>query len=242
MAHQFFNRLTGLVLLDESPQEAAEPLAPGSYVFLEVTDTGQGMDAEILEHVFEPFFTTKDVGEGTGLGLATVYGIVRQSGGHISVTSVPGSGTTFRVLLPRAGQVVVAAGTTDAPAPAPAPKTTILLVEDEEGVRRLARGILERYGYHVLQARDGAEAVALCHGHRGEIDLMVTAAVVPGRGGGEWAELTRGLRPGIKVLFMSGYAARPAPEHRVLDTDTPYLQKPFTPAVLARKVREVLDG
>jgi CheY-like chemotaxis protein len=196
----------------------------------------------VLEHVFEPFFTTKGPGKGTGLGLATVYGIVKQSGGHVTAYSESGRGTTMKVYLPVAEAPVDSGPTAAHDATAPTGSETILLVEDEEGVRRLARGILERYGYHVLLARDGAEAVALCHGHRGEIHLMVTDVIMPGMGGAESAELIQHMRPEMKVLFMSGYADRAVTQHLVLDADTPYLQKPFTPAVLARKVRDVLDG
>ena len=200
------------------------------------------MRACVEAHSLEPFVTPRGPGKGGGRGRATVYGSVKQRGGHVAAYSEPDRGTTMKVYLPVAEAEVASATLATTDASAPTGSETILLVEDEEGVRRLARGILERYGYHVLQARDGAEAVALCHGHRGEIDLMVTDVVMPGMGGGESAELIRRLRPGMKVLFMSGYADRAVTEHRVLDTDTPYLQKPFTPAVLARKVREVLDG
>jgi PAS domain S-box-containing protein len=232
---------TGTVTLDAEYAVLHPDARPGPHVLLAISDGGNGMTADVQAHIFEPFFTTKGPGKGTGLGLATVYGIVKQSGGHVTAYSEAGRGTTMKVYLPVADADVASAATATTDAPPPTGSETILLVEDEEGVRRLTRGILERYGYHVLQARDGAEAVALCHGHRGDIHLMVTDVVMPGMGGPESAELIRQLRPGMKVLFMSGYADRAVTEHRVLGPDTPYLQKPFTPAVLARKVREVLD-
>jgi len=233
---------TSTVTLDAEYAALHPDARPGPHVLLAISDGGDGMTADVQAHIFEPFFTTKGPGKGTGLGLATVYGIVKQSGGHVTAYSEAGRGTSMKVYLPVADAEVASAAAVATDAPPPVGSETILLVEDEDGVRRLTRSILERYGYHVLQARDGAEAVALCHGHRGEIHLMLTDVVMPGMGGGESAELIRQLRPGMKVLFMSGYADRAVTEHRVLGADTPYLQKPFTPAVLARKVRDVLDG
>ena len=233
---------TSAVRLD-APYAASHPeVRPGRYVLLAISDSGEGMTEDVQAHVFEPFFTTKGPGKGTGLGLATVYGIMKQSGGHVAAYSEVGRGTTMKVYLPVAESPAEAATEAVAEAPSPTGSETILLVEDDDGVRRLAREILQRQGYNVLLARDGAEAVALCHGHRGGIELMVSDVVMPGMGGAESAELIRRLRPAIKVLFMSGYADRAVTEHRVLDADTPYLQKPFTPALLARKVREALDG
>jgi CheY-like chemotaxis protein len=233
---------TGTAELDEAYAAAHPAVSPGSYVLLAISDTGHGMDENTKAHLFEPFFTTKGPGKGTGLGLATVYGIVKQSGGHVAAYSEVGEGTTMKVYLPVVDAAAEQAGAAAAPAAPPNGTETVLLVEDEENVRQLAQGILKRYGYTVLQARDGAEAVAVCNGHRGEIHLMVTDVVMPGMGGPESGELIRRLRPAIKVLFMSGYADRAVTEHRVLDPATPFLQKPFTPAALARKVREVLDG
>ena len=233
---------TGGVTLDEEYAASHADARAGQYVLLAVSDTGGGMSDEVKAHIFEPFFTTKGPAKGTGLGLATVYGIVKQSGGHVAAYSEAGRGTTMKVYLPLADAPPEAASATAGEATAPSGSETILLVEDDQSVRRLARGILQRSGYHVLQARDGAEAVALCHGHRGDIHLMVTDVVMPGMGGPESAELIRQLRPGMKVLFMSGYADRVVTEHRALYPRAPYLQKPFTPGALAQKVREALDG
>jgi two-component system cell cycle sensor histidine kinase/response regulator CckA len=233
---------TSTVQLSQDYAASYPDVQPGRYVLLAISDSGEGMTEDVRAHVFEPFFTTKSPGRGTGLGLATVYGIMKQTGGHVAVYSEVGRGTTMKVYLPVADSVVEVGAAAVVEAPSPTGSETVLLVEDEDGVRKLARDVLVRYGYHVLLARDGAQAVALCHGHRGDIHLMVTDVVMPGMGGVESAELITQLRPGIKVLFMSGYADRAVTEHRVLDPGARYLQKPFTPAVLARKVREALDG
>jgi CheY-like chemotaxis protein len=171
-----------------------------------------------------------------------VYGIVKQSEGHVAAYSEVGRGTTMKVYLPGRDVRVERAAPAAAEAAPPSGTETILLVEDEEGVLKLAQEVLARNGYAVLVARDGAEAVARCHTHAGEIHLMVTDVVMPGMGGPESASTVKCLRPGMKVLFMSGYADRAIAEHRVLDPGMPYLQKPFTPAALARKVRDVLDA
>ena len=211
----------------------------GHAVQLTVSDTGHGMSEEVRARVFEPFFTTKGVGKGTGLGLATVYGIIRQAGGHVEVASAPGRGTTFRVLLP----VAPAEGRTVAEAPAPVPPgtETVLLVEDEEAVRRLALVALQRRGYRVLPAGSAAEAMALATGHQGKVDLLLTDVVMPDMGGRQLAEALRTRRPGLKVLFMSGYTDDLVLRDGVAGTDHPFLQKPFSVAALARRVREVLD-
>jgi CheY-like chemotaxis protein len=208
----------------------------GTYVRLSVTDTGQGMDEETLARVFEPFFTTKGPGKGTGLGLATVYGIVKQSGGYIFVRSQPGEGTTFDVYLPAVPP------SAEEPTSAPPPdqpgegSETILLAEDDAAVRSLARRALEQYGYRVLEAANGREAVDLMRQHQNEIDLLLTDIVMPEMSGRRSAEHNLQTRPDIKVLFMSGYAGPDQPDGRAM------VQKPFTPESLARRVREVLDG
>ncbi len=213
----------------------------GDAIRLAVTDTGCGMDRETLSHLFEPFFTTKPPGKGTGLGLATVYGIVTQIGGTIRVESEPARGTRVEIVLPRSGQAAPAE-----PAPASAPRSSgresLLLVEDEESVRNLAREVLKQSGYHVLVAGDGPEALRRCSEHEGRIDLLVTDVVMPGMSGSEVAERVRLARPGIKVLYMSGYTDSAVFHHGVRQGETEYLEKPFTPDTLARKVRDVLDG
>jgi nitrogen-specific signal transduction histidine kinase len=209
---------------------------PGSYVRLSVTDTGQGMDEETLARVFEPFFTTKGPGKGTGLGLATVYGIVKQSGGYIFVRSRPAEGATFDVYLPAVPQSADDHAAGPPPARAGQGSETILLAEDDAAVRSLARRALEQYGYRVLEAVNGREAVDLMRSHRDEIDLLLTDIVMPEMGGRRSAEHILQTRPDLKVLYMSGYAGPDQPDGRAM------VQKPFTPESLARKVREVLDG
>ncbi len=231
---------TADVELDEAYASTHLPVAPGPYVMLAVHDTGTGMDSRTLVRVFEPFFTTKEQGRGTGLGLATVYGVVKQSGGSIWPYSEEGVGTTFKIYLPRvAGGEVVAAG--PAEGGARGGDETILLVEDDDAVRRIARVVLERRGYTVLEAADGENAVRLASAHGGPIDLVVTDIVMPGLGGPALLERLRDLRPDIPVLFTSGYTSDAVIRHGVETAETPFLQKPFTAEALARKVREVIE-
>jgi signal transduction histidine kinase len=215
---------------------------PGPYVMLAVSDTGCGMDAEILARLFEPFFTTKEVGKGTGLGLATVYGIVTQSGGSISVYSEPGRGTTFKMYLPRVKEAVETRVVVASPDTPVRGSETILVVEDEEAVRSLARLVLERKGYTVLEARHGTEALRVSERHEGPIALVLTDLVMPGLGGRELAGRLATVRPDTKVLYMSGYTDNAIVHQGVLDAGAAFLSKPFTPDALARKVREVLDA
>jgi signal transduction histidine kinase/ActR/RegA family two-component response regulator len=215
---------------------------PGQYVMLEVSDTGCGMDAATQARIFDPFFTTKEKGKGTGLGLSTVYGIIKQSGGDISVSSEVGHGTKFKVYLP---QVVTAPQQAEALAVEPAVRggtETILLVEDEDVVRGLARKILEHAGYQVVEASRGEEALRLYRQSVDPIDLLLTDVVMPETSGKEVADRLHEMQPDLRVLFMSGYTDEAIVHHGVLDSHLEFIQKPFTPAALARKVREVLDS
>jgi PAS domain S-box-containing protein len=217
---------------------------PGRYVALAVCDTGLGMDAETQKHIFEPFFTTKEKGKGTGLGLATVYGIVKQSEGYIWVDSEPGAGTTVRVYLPRvegeeeAAEPHRSAGAEQAPARG---TETVLLVEDEDMVRRMTREVLEGAGYQVLEASSGFEALRVSAGHGGRLHVMLTDVVMPGMSGRELAERLAPVRPGMKVLYMSGHTDDAIFHHGVTQAGTGFLQKPFTPDALERRIRELLE-
>lgn len=223
---------------DTPPPGVAAP--PGAYVLLAVTDSGHGMDAETRRRVFDPFFTTKEVGRGTGLGLATVYGIVKQHDGHVAVDSSPGAGATFRIYLPRADAEVAAPA---APAaPRPTGSETILLVEDEQEVRRLARQALEGAGYRVIEAALPTDAVRIAEEWPQPIPLLVTDLVMPQMNGRVMADIVRSARPAIKTLFISGYSADPA----TFETDLEgpgwsFLAKPFTGRALAKTVRDLLD-
>ena len=214
---------------------------PGDYVVLSVSDDGCGMDAETREHIFEPFFTTKGVGEGTGLGLATVYGIVKQNNGFINVYSEPGKGTTFKIYLPRFRGETVGEADTAAPAPLPGGNETILLVEDEKSIRVTAALFLEAFGYAVLAADCPEQALRLAAEHLGRIHLLITDVVMPGMSGRDLAAQLATDRPQMKRLFMSGYTADVIAHRGVLDEGVEFLGKPFSRDELAHKVREVLD-
>jgi len=217
-------------------------LAPGSYVMLRVTDNGCGMTADVQAHVFEPFFTTKQPGKGTGLGLSTVYGIVKQSGGTILVDSAPGRGTTFRIFLPVVERRVPRAAHSDAHGQQPRPTETILLVEDETVVRGLSRRTLEAAGYVVLEAASPREALRISEGHQGIIHLIVTDVVMPELSGPALVHRLAARHTGAKVLFMSGYTDDVLAPHHFADRNVAFLSKPFTPAILVKKVRDVLDA
>jgi two-component system, cell cycle sensor histidine kinase and response regulator CckA len=233
---------TAHVNLDAAYAKGHAGVVPGPYVMLAVGDTGEGMDEATRTRIFEPFFTTKEQGKTSGLGLASVYGIVTQSGGHVWASSEPGAGTVFKVFLPQA----------DATMAAPVPEhdraaarkggwETVLLVEDESAVRALAREVLRRHGYVVLEARHGVDALRLAERHPDDIHLMITDVVMPHMGGRELAERFAAVRPKMKVLFISGYTDQ-AVMHRHLMPGSAFLQKPFTPEAFARKVRNVLDA
>jgi CheY-like chemotaxis protein len=232
---------TANVVLDEAFTRRVAELEPGPHVMLMVRDTGSGIKPEILSHIFEPFFTTKDKQKGTGLGLATVYGIVAQSGGHIDVSSRVGQGATFKIYLPQVDQAV------ELPQPeqltdAPHGSETILLVEDEDAVRALTRTVLLKHGYHVLEAARGQEALSISQQYEGTIDLLATDVVMPQMSGRELAEQLLLVRPNLKILYMSGYTEDAIVHHGVFAPGVAFLQKPFSPNGLARKIREVLEA
>jgi PAS domain S-box-containing protein len=233
---------TSIVTLGPDYTRTHFSVEPGRYVCLAVTDTGAGMTPDTLDHLFEPFFTTKEVGKGTGLGLSTIYGIVKQNKGDIWVYSELGKGSTFKIYLPAVVEEVVRA-IPDAPyAAIQRGAETILLVEDEPGLRQMTRELLERLGYHVLEAAGGPEAIRVASLHAGAIHLLLTDVVMPKSSGREVSERVRRVGRRLPVLYMSGYPAETVVQHGVLEPNVPFLEKPFTPEALGRKVREVLDA
>jgi len=233
---------TANVELDGAYARAHVAVKPGRYIMLAVSDTGCGMDSETQSHLFEPFFTTKERGKGTGLGLSTVYGIVKQSGGNVWVYSELGRGATFKVYLPQVDEPLEEPRPVEARAVPARATETVLVVEDEVSVRSLVRGVLESRGYRVLEACHGADALSISDQHGGPIHLLLTDVVMPEMSGRDLASRVMPRRPEIRVLYMSGYTDDAIIHNGVLDAGTAFLQKPFTPDALARKVREVLDG
>ncbi len=228
------------VLLDKAFCEMHKGSKPGNYVLLSVHDTGKGIDDETMKHIFEPFFTTKEIGKGTGLGLATVYGIVRQSGGYIDIHSTRGTGTTVNIYLPIVDEKPEAAERLESSI-AEGKNETILFVEDDDMVRNMVTAVLEQYGYRVLEAENGSSAMKHCENEK-KIHLMITDVVMPGTSGPELVRQINTMHPEMKVLFISGYTDDAIVHHGVIDEHTPFLQKPFTPQKLAFKVRETLEG
>lgn len=231
---------TANVALDESYARTHMEVQPGAYVMLAISDTGCGMDQATKARIFEPFFTTKEKGKGTGLGLATVFGIVKQSGGHIWVYSEVGQGTTFKIYLPRS-EGEVPTGKSFLHQPPPTGSETILVVEDEADVRAITVFALKSFGYTVLEASGGSAAIQHCEQHPGPIHLLLSDVVMPEMGGRQVADAVLALRPAIKVLYLSGYTDDAVVRHGVLHEQVAFLQKPFTPNTLARKIREVLS-
>lgn len=233
---------TSNVHLDETYKQRHTIVPPGDYVQLSVTDSGMGIPHEHLAHVFEPFYTTKEEDKGTGLGLATVYGIVKQNGGFIWVYSEPGLGTTFKIYLPRIQSAIAPASIATPAQDSPHGCETLLLVEDEVAVRESTREFLTRRGYTVLEASNGEEALRVSREYCGPIELMISDVVMPQMSGPNLAERLAAERPQMKVLFVSGYAENTILRHGKIDVTACLLQKPFGLNALARKVREILHG
>ena len=232
---------TANVHLDETYVRTHMGMTPGEFVMLAVSDTGHGMDAETRRRIFEPFFTTKEKGRGTGLGLATVYGIVKQAGGDIWVYSEPGRGSTFKLYFPRVSEPVTeSAEAFGSPAPRGGASETLLLVEDEKAVRELTLRMLQQLGYTVITAESGAEALRIANAHAGEIAMLVTDVVMPEMSGRQLADALILVRPGLKVLFLSGYTENTVVHHGVLEPGVDFLPKPFSREVMGKKIREVL--
>jgi nitrogen-specific signal transduction histidine kinase len=227
------------VRLDAADAPADPDFLPGDYVLIAVSDTGTGMSETVQQHLFEPFFTTKEAGKGTGLGLSTCSSIIQQAGGYIRVDSEPGHGTTFNIYLP---QVAPEAETAVAPTrEVPRGSETLLVVEDEEVVREMTVAALRSQGYTVLAAGTGQDALELAQQETGDIPLLVTDVVMPQMSGGQLAEALHAFRPAMRVLYLSGYEEEAIMHHYIQKAGVSFLQKPFTPGALARKVREILD-
>jgi two-component system, cell cycle sensor histidine kinase and response regulator CckA len=239
----------GVIEISATEVEVAEgrhrktgPLQDGRYLALVVRDEGVGMDPATVARAFEPFFTTKDVGRGTGMGLSTVYGIAKQNGGHVEAESEPGRGSTFRVYFPLAPDGSAEAGDPSEARPEPDGSGTVLLVEDEDAIRELVRELLEQWGFAVLQAAHGGEALDVAAAHVGPIDLVLTDVVMPQMGGPEMVARLEASRPGLRVLFMSGYTNDRVLRQGVREGSTPFLQKPFTSDALRKKIGEAMGA
>jgi CheY-like chemotaxis protein len=233
---------TGMKTFDPAYCADHEAFIPGDFVLLAVSDDGCGMDKEALNNLFEPFFTTKNIGKGTGLGISTVYGIVKQNNGFINVYSEPDQGSIFRIYLPRHFAADETPAVIHPDKPAPTGNETILLVEDEPAILRMTRMMLERKGYSVLSAATPVEAIDLAKTRADKIDLLMTDVVMPEMNGRDLAGKLTALFPDIKILFMSGYTANVIAHHGVLDEGVAFIQKPFSMQKLAEKVRGVLDN
>jgi len=229
------------VMLSEHYSQQHSLILPGDYVMLAISDTGCGIDPKIRSRIFEPFFSTKGTGKGTGLGLSTVYGIVIQSGGTVWVYSEAGKGTTFKIYLPRVDEVVEEAAR-ERLGPTPRGTETLLLVEDETEVRRIAQQVLETLGYTVLTAENGEQALTVAAQYENEIQLMITDVVMPQMGGPELVRRMAALRPDMGVLYMSGYTDDAIVRHGLMDERLEFLQKPFSADALARKVRKAIEA
>jgi len=228
------------VILNEDDSDRGDGIKPGAYVMLSITDTGEGMSPDVQKKIFEPFFTTKEKGKGTGLGLAMIYGIVKQHNGHISVYSEPGNGTTFKIYLPVSEEDVIE----EDPNPSdeiPRGKETIMIVDDDASVRRLVVDMLEPLGYRLFGASSGSEAMQILNTFAGDIDLLLTDVIMPGMNGKQLADIFRSMHPGAKVIFMSGYTAEMIDRHGAFPPGVALFQKPLTMKKLAKKLREILD-
>jgi CheY-like chemotaxis protein len=232
---------TANVFIEPDYSRGQAGMLPGTYVMLSVSDNGSGMSNETKKKIFVPFFTTKEIGKGTGLGLATVYGIVKQSGGNIEVESEEGVGTTCKIYLPRVMERVEAENTKDTFTELPRGSETILLVEDEEIVRNLTRQILEGCGYTVIEAQNGIEALAISDKEIHEFDLLLTDVVMPQMSGSELVAKLKKKAPNLRVLFTSGYTDDEVVRHGVIEANMNFIQKPFSPKDIADKVREIID-
>jgi PAS domain S-box-containing protein len=233
---------TANISLDDAYAAARPAVQPGDYVMMAVTDTGTGMTAGVMAHIFEPFFTTKGFRSGTGLGLSTCFGIVKQAGGHIWAYSEPGCGSSFKVYLPRVRVASDLPCARPLPADLPRGTETVLVADDEPGVRRVIARLLRQLGYQVLEAADGEAAAAIAHAYGSNIHLVITDVVMPGMGGRELAQAVRRINPRARTIFMSGFTANAVIEHAAVDPGCAFLPKPFSPALLAHTVRETLDA
>jgi two-component system, cell cycle sensor histidine kinase and response regulator CckA len=227
--------------MDENYVRTHMGVQPGDFVMIAVSDNGVGMDAETRRHIFEPFFTTKERGKGTGLGLATVYGMIKQCGGDIWVYSEPGTGTTFKLYFPRVAEAASDGAAETAEKTKELATETILVVEDEKAVRELTCRMLRKMGYHILAAASGEEAIRIGRSHVGDVALLLTDVVMPNMSGRQVADALLGMRPGLRVLYLSGYTENTVVHHGVLDSAVDFLPKPFSREVLGQKIREILS-